>query len=312
MRKGRTFRVVTTNSTQSIQSRVEPRIVITDHGRGVRLPRVIPAKPAQPQSRLHSVDIRAHNTVYSGAAPKIAILVHIYYDNLVGEMINYLSKFPYEFDLYISLASDAYPNLTRQVEDNIAAIKAAFPGAHTQVVPNKGKDIGGKLVLLKHIFEEEVSYDYLVFAHDKQSLHLGDRRSANRWRSELLSAVFSPDNVNRILAAFTQNPDIGMCGGRVIDGLMQSVISHNPGNYPLIKKTYESLFGSLPQTGAFIGGTMFWVRFNLFKEALTSHRIDVILSQLEPGNVREPSITHALERIFGIIVTAQQYKIGSL
>jgi hypothetical protein len=128
----------------------------------------------------------------------------------------------------------------------------------------------------------------------------------------LLNAVLRPDNVNRILTAFVQTPTVGMCGGRVIDGLMQSAVSCHPGNYPLIKKTYESLFGSLPQTGAFIGGTMFWVRFSLFKEALTPHKIDVILSQLEPGNVREPSITHALERIFGIIVTAQHYKIGSL
>ena len=166
--------------------------------------------------------------------------------------------------------------------------------------------------MLKHIFEEEVSYDYLVFAHDKQSLHITDRNRAAKWRSDLLSAVLRPDNVNRILTAFSQMPMIGMCGGRVMVGLVQSGLSVYPGNYPLIKKTYESLFGSLPQTGAFIGGTMFWVRFNLFKSALTPHRIDVILSQLELGNVMEPSTTHAVERIFGIIVTAQQYKIGSL
>jgi hypothetical protein len=227
-------------------------------------------------------------------------------------MINYLAKFPYEFDLYVSFSSDIYPESSSSVNHNMDAVKTAFPTSYVCVVPNKGKDIGGKLVLIKHILEEGFEYDYLVFAHDKQSFHMTDRNKAAKWRSDLLNAVLMPDNVNRILTAFSQNPMIGMCGGRVIDGLIQSVISVHPGNYPLIKRTYESLFGSLPQTSAFIGGTMFWVRFSLFKGTLTPHRIDVILSQLESGNVMEPSVTHAVERIFGIIVTAHQYKIGSL
>jgi len=311
-KKGSTFRVVTTNSSQGIVQTDAARIVISSSGRQVRFPRVEPVQNYAQAQRLHSVDIRSYPTVYTGTAPKIAIIVHIYYDNLVGEMIDYLTKFPYEFDLYVSFSSDTYPDSTQQVEDNIDTIKTAFPNAHTQIVPNKGKDIGGKLVLLKHIFEEEISYDYLVFAHDKQSFHMADRDRANQWRSDLLGAVLNPDNVNRILTAFAENPDIGMCGGRVIDGLMQSTVAGHPGNYPLIRSTYESLFGLLPHASAFIGGTMFWVRFSLFKKALTPDRIDRILSQLEFGNVMEPSVTHAVERIFGIIITAHQYRIGSL
>jgi len=313
MRKGRTFKVVTTNSIQKSQDS-ESRIVVGDHGRGVRFPKVIPAQSQSPYThrRFHSVDIRAYSPVYSGTAPKIAVLVHIYYDNLVGEMINYLAKFPYEFDLYVSFSSDTYPESSLSVEHNMNAVKAAFPSSYLCVVPNKGKDIGGKLVLLKHIFEEGITYDYLVFVHDKQSFHMTDRDKANRWRSELLGAVLAPDNVNRILTAFEKNPTIGMCGGRVIDGLMQPIVAGHPDNYPLIRSTYESLFGSLPHTSAFIGGTMFWVRFSLFKKSLTPDRIDRILSQLESGNVMEPSVTHAVERIFGIITTAHQYRIGSL
>ncbi len=312
MKRGRTFRVVTANSSQSIVQTDAARIVISNSGRRVRFPRTEPSTDyAQPQ-RLHSVDIRSYPTVYTGTPPKIAVIVHIYYDNLVGEMIDYLTKFPYEFDLYVSFSSDTYPDSTQQVEDNIDAIKTAFPSAHTQIVPNKGKDIGGKLVLLKHIFEEGIIYDYLVFAHDKQSFHMADRNKANLWRSELLGAVLNPDNVNRILTAFEKNPTIGMCGGRVIDGLMQPIVAGHPGNCPLIRSTYESLFGSLPHTSAFIGGTMFWVRFSLFKSSLTPSKIDRILSQLESGNVMEPSVTHAVERIFGIITTAHQYRIGSL
>jgi len=313
MRKGRTFKVVTTNSIQKSQDS-ESRIVVGDHGRSIRFPKVIPAQSQSPHTHrwFHSVDIRAYSPVYSGTAPKIAVLVHIYYDNLVGEMINYLAKFPYEFDLYVSFSSDTYPESSLNVEHNMNAVKAAFPSSYLCVVPNKGKDIGGKLVLLKHIFEEGITYDYLVFVHDKQSFHMADRDKANRWRSELLGAVLAPGNVNRILTAFEKNPTIGMCGGRVIDGLMQPTVAGHPGNYPLIRSTYESLFGSLPHTSAFIGGTMFWVRFSLFKKALTPDRIDRILSQLESGNVIEPSVTHAVERIFGIITTAHQYRIGSL
>jgi len=57
---------------------------------------------------------------------------------------------------------------------------------------------------------------------------------------------------------------------------------------------------------------MFWVKWPIYRSAFNAGNINEIYNQLETGDVMEPSITHAMERIFGIIVTSKGYKIGRI
>ena len=306
--KKRAIKVVTTNS----------RINVPHHQRHI-VPVNIRAvnsfiKNAPVVMGFHSTSISNFSSAKSlDNFPKIAVLMHIYYDSLIPEMLKYLDMLEYDFDLYVSFASNAYPHKTKTVSNNIELLKTKYPDAMVFVVENRGKDIGGKMLMMKHIIEEGIDYDYAIFAHDKQSNHMKHRGNANQWRTELLDAIFLPANVNKILNAFQSNLKIGMCGARVRDGYINSkAISVNLRNYPLIQKTYTQHFGTLSATSAFIGGTMFWVKWSIYRSAFNKSNINEIYKQLETGNVMEPSITHAMERIFGIIVTSNGHKIGRL
>ena len=57
--------------------------------------------------------------------------------------------------------------------------------------------------------------------------------------------------------------------------------------------------------GDFIGGTIFWVKYDILKKYLTDKTIDTILESMSDGYVIEPSPQHAMERIFGYMVKSE-------
>ena len=304
--------MITTNSNVQRVNVQPARPVVETNYNGRRHPRVQGGhpQPTVPTIKYHSIPI-PRNTIgpTEDYHPKIAVLLHIYYDDLVEELLSYLKGFEMPFDLYVSLASDAFPNSTQEVRSKEDRIRAVYPSAHIETVPNRGKDIGGKLILLKHVLT--VGYDFFIFAHDKQTYRWKNRTHAADWRHELLKACFDKHIARDILHAFQTNSNLGMCGARINDGIISSLqfTGHNI-NYSLIQKCYSTHFGKLPNTGAFIGGTMFWVRASIFTNAFTLDKINSIISTLELGDVNDPSNAHAMERIFGIIATASGYKIG--
>jgi lipopolysaccharide biosynthesis protein len=59
----------------------------------------------------------------------------------------------------------------------------------------------------------------------------------------------------------------------------------------------------------FVGGTIFWVRNDILKKYLTQSVINKILTNSPEGYVHEPSINHAMERIFGSLVSLENKKL---
>ena len=61
--------------------------------------------------------------------------------------------------------------------------------------------------------------------------------------------------------------------------------------------------------GHFVGRTIFWIRFSILKKAFKHIDLEGEYSICEPGKPSEPSYTHTWERIFGLIVSTQGFKI---
>lgn len=237
---------------------------------------------------------------------KICIIFHIYYNDLINEILNRLKNLSFKFDLIIVSPKGSPFNISKKNE-----FSEYNPKYMTCV--NVGKDIGGKLEAFKYLINENLDYDYLILAHDKKSPHVKDSVGI-KWRNDLFDAIFSPSSIEYIMNAFIINDKIKMCGGRVREGLTDSrAIAVNRGNTHYIKYLLEKIFNIEHQkNGAFIGGTMFWVDWNYFKEIFKKINLDHLMNQLERGNVKEPSHTHAMERIFGLLVTYNKNKIGSI
>ena len=74
-------------------------------------------------------------------------------------------------------------------------------------------------------------------------------------------------------------------------------------------QSFFAKFNMNPSKISFVGGTMFWVKSSIFEEFFTKYSPSSIIKYLEPGDVREPSKTHAIERLFGCIVIDKDYRI---
>jgi lipopolysaccharide biosynthesis protein len=316
MRKGRTFRVVTTNSTQSIQSRVEPRIVITDHGRGVRLPR---ATPAQPQSALQPTlnlnvtanDIKTLLFKYKDEyeSPCLAI-VHLYFTDLIDETILHLKKIPYQCKFVFTLTEGS-----SFVQEVIDKLNLSFPDCTILPMKNAGKDIGPKLKAIQWLRKTYPAskYKYLLFLHDKKH---GDTPAGTNWRRALYSSLCSHRMFTSGFYALEKDPKIKMASATswVLYGRTRGVMYGGDGgqaNKDNLYKVCAALGLAVPTEFGFVGGTMFWCDFDHFNRFWTDERLQVAIRamDMETGNVREPSFTHAVERVFGMMITLSNHII---
>jgi len=238
---------------------------------------------------------------------KIAVCVHLYHIDMIDSITNYLSNLECEYDLFISLVKN-YPisfiNKLKKINKNVKIF----------IVENRGMDIGGFLSIYKEIDD---TYDLILKIHTKKgigsitnpSIHAkkhGLKSSVERgekWYNTLMNSVLgNKEKVKQILNEFENNPKCGMIGHQKNNKFHKN---RNECDKILdmlnVKIDYDNTF--------FVGGTIFWVRNFIFKKHLTNQNIDKILEISPLGYVSEPSINHAMERIFGSLVYAENKEL---
>lgn len=261
----------------------------------------------------HTIDIKKYHINPNFAEfkkKKFAIFLHLYYEHYVNEILSYINRSGLSFDIFITIPKNSQLDKSPNKNLILNSIKNSVSNVSQYEIVNKGKDIGGKLFLIHKNINSD--YDYVIFMHDKKSPQMKEDL-ANKWRISLYESILGINNLHKISLAFSNN-SIKMCGGLVREGFIKSrAIAVNIGNTKYINDILLSILNiKNVNDGAFIGGTMFWVDWNFYKNFWKDIDIHKIISILEEGNVQEPSYAHAMERIFGIVVTSKGYKIGSL
>ena len=238
---------------------------------------------------------------------KIAVCVHLYHIDMLDEIREYLRNIPVEYDLYVSLTKN-YP------QSFLHNIKKTNPKTEIVFVKNIGMDIGGFLQVYRQL---DNSYDLILKIHTKKglgseknpSLHLrrhGLENAIERgklWFNGLMNGVLKdPETVVKIIEQFETNNKCGMVGSKLNN------------NYHVNLKEMDKVFSWMnlkvnPNKHNFVGGTIFWVRNSILKKYLTNEIIDKILNNSPEGYVSEPSINHAMERVFGSIVYLENQSI---
>ncbi|WP_321783632.1 rhamnan synthesis F family protein [Paraburkholderia sp. J94] len=242
-------------------------------------------KPAGPWA--HQV-IRADEAVAGekATALKVALHAHIYYPELVGELLDAVAVNHHACRLIFTTDTE-----DKAAEINLLTERSGLP-ADVQVVGNRGRDIGPFLLVLAEIGDQ---YDIIGHVHGKRSLTTENVASdfGERWREFLWQHLIgdSAPMMDRIMREFARDPRLGL------------VFPEDPHligweeNLELGKQLAGKmgLKSPLPLTLDFPVGTMFWARPEALRPFLT-------LGLSADDYPEEPlptdgTILHAMERL---------------
>jgi lipopolysaccharide biosynthesis protein len=234
---------------------------------------------------------------------KILVHAHVFYPEIWAELKACLENIaPNPFDLYVTLVAHN--------EDLKQEILTFMPSAHVDVIENLGFDVGGFVHVLNQV--DLADYSYVIKLHTKRNMLEGARLgrkynvSGPLWRGYLLSFLKTKDHFNKCLEAFTADPKLGMCAHHCIirkeKWTKDDLFAFEESGKLLAEMGLEI---KLPPV--YVSGTMFMARANLFlplqKKALSVSFFE------KPDRLVVTSKAHVLERLFGLLVSAQGYEI---
>ena len=243
-----------------------------------------------------------HEVISSDEAPlavpaglRVALHLHVFYPELLPDMLERLGRNALRPDLYISV-----PNETAR--ERVQGILQAFAtGAVLEVVPNRGRDIGPLLTGFGPRLIE--GYDIIGHLHTKKTADVADVTMGETWRTFLFENLLGGKAAmaDIIVGRMAADPAIGLVFPDEPNLLDWG--SNRPHAQALCGAL--GLSGELPEQFEFPVGTMFWARPEalrpLFELALEWNDYPV-----EPLPY-DGSMLHALERLLPLVVAQQSF-----
>lgn len=230
-------------------------------------------------------------------AANVGILAHVFYVDLLPEVIAFAENVPQPSVLLVSTDS-----FSKQQAVMAALEKANLQNWEVRVIENRGRDIAPSFLGFLDRLE---TLEYAVHIHTKRSRHYG--QSFDKWRNYLFAENGgSRARVEAILRTFEANPTLGALAPTDFSPL-RPLISW--GHNRTMAEALLALAGhdmSLANISLeFPSGSMFWFRVKalrgLFRAGLQRYHFDA-----EAGQV-DGTLAHAIERIFFMLVEAEGY-----
>ena len=227
------------------------------------------------------------------ANPRIAVVVHLFYPALWPEFAVRLASLTTPFHLIV----------TTSLNDGALhdAVRAGFPDTEIVVGPNRGRDVGPFLQLLHDGRLDR--FDLICKLHGKHTADAGHRAILGHiWRrASLIDLLDSEAVVARIVAAFDEDPTIGMIGSPRFRPTEDKPANEAWGKNRATTLALAARLG-VPADAFhldFYAGTMFWVR----RRVLEPLKILGLKLDDFPGEdgSRDGQLHHACERIFGAL-----------
>ena len=136
--------------------------------------------------------------------PKIALIIHLYFEDLVDEFLTYAHYFPESTDIYITTSQESVKRKiikeTKKFHQKIAIID----------VDNRGRDVSALLVGAKSVITSG-DYDLICFTHDKKTLQLGNETSGYSFAHKCYENIHgSSAYVSNVISLFDKNPKLGL------------------------------------------------------------------------------------------------------
>lgn len=244
----------------------------------------------QPPATLQNYDYSAlvpfdYPAVEWKSAPRLAIICHMFYIDMIDEFARYFSNIPFQFDLYI----------TTDIQEKREKIEKKFSHwkgkIEVRIAPNRGRDIAPMLITCRDVYDH---YEYILHIHTKKSPHNND---LSAWRFYLLETILgSTEVVRSVFEAFRSDPKLGMIAPQHFGAVHQAIGWDR--NFKIAQTLAKKLGFNVSRHGPvdFPSGSMFWARTAAIKPLL---ECNLTLDEFpdEAGQV-DKTLGHAVERLF--------------
>lgn len=232
-----------------------------------------------------------------GKEPKIAVQAHVFYVDLLGEIIEQLNRIPYSFDLFITTDT----NQKRCAMLPMVQKTCRCRKVEILVLPNRGRDVAPFLAQMAPKLDR---YDYVGHIHTKRTIttDYGDQ-----WRKYLFRHLFGNEEyLRRMFSLFEKEKTLGIVMPEMFPPIREHAkwTGEHQGIRGLLRRM--GVDRELPEQLAFPAGNMFWVRTAAVKPlfALGLRQDDFP----EEAGQRYATLAHQIERAWVYVAEASGYE----
>lgn len=230
---------------------------------------------------------------------KVAVVVHLYYVDLLEEILSYLDNIPVPIDLFITTCFEA------DIVQIINKLNYREQSVTIMLGENRGRDVGPFTALYRSGMLD--NYEAVLKLHSKKSRY-SDQGSF--WRKQL----YEPLCGNSLTVLRTLK--LLRCQGVGIVGPEDYFLSHDNfwgANRATLAEILISAGIKIPDAGpelGFFAGTMFWFAPNAL---ISLKRMPDTVMAFEPESGKQDgTLAHAWERAFCLLARATGYKITAM
>lgn len=260
-------------------------------------------------SRLHLNFVIPSNSYLTNmkTRAKVALVIHIYYEDEIQYCFEFAKNMPQTADVYITTPAK-----------NLELVTKIFEQMHCnkldiRIANNRGRDVAALFVTCKDVLESD--YDYICCIHDKKSPQVGILFGANFRDLTFENMLQSKEYVENIIHTFDENPRLGYLGfPKMLGGPYWPVMYDSwaaESNFATTQQIldrcgiHNTIERNLPPI---VYGNVFWCRPIALKPI-----VDLALEYNdfpeEPMAI-DGTFSHGLERVVTYVAQSQGYYSG--
>jgi lipopolysaccharide biosynthesis protein len=274
---------------QNISHTAEPRVVSTN----VTLTHVLPDVPTG---------------TGSGSALSMAVLMHVFYESMIDELMDSLDHIPVEYDLYITTTD----TMKKEHIERCLRARGREQFDVRVLESNRGRDITAFLIGLRDVLEDS-KYDVMLKVHSKKSAQ--DGFAIGEWfkRHLMENLLSSPGYVQNVLDLFGDDESVGMVFPPVVHI-----------GYPTLGKAWYRNKKPAAALAKRLGidvpfdantplspyGSMFY-----FRPATMKPLLDAKFTWADfpmEGGYADGSLAHVVERVFSYAALSQKFMVHTV
>lgn len=243
-----------------------------------------------------------------GINKKIAVVLHITYEDIIDETLNYVRHIPRNVDLFITTKPEYMREVVRSKIQNLG-----FKSFEVRVAEDRGRLESALLIGCRDVFLSG-EYDLVCYIHDKKSPGVRPGTVSQAFMYKYLENTLASESyLKNIVQTFEENPRLGLLAPPPpLHSYFQPVMK-NP-----LTLSFEPMIALVERLGLNVQisprenfitlGSAFWCRPAALRK-LFQYNWKYSDFPEEPAKT-DGTILHAIERIYGFVAQDAGYYCG--